>query len=183
MDIGARAVNLTSTDGPYRLRLPLTYPVDEDKGTARFDKSKRQLVITLPVQPASVVPAAPLPTAGITALETQTQPLPAETTEAEAEAEHTEATNAVTAEGEGEGAAPAASATASPAVSEEAPPSLPVLPAPVFDQDEARLTIIIPLRDQDAANVRAEITEHPFGPVSVSGITLHVSGHVSHHFR
>uniref|UniRef100_A0ACB8G6L1 Uncharacterized protein n=1 Tax=Sphaerodactylus townsendi TaxID=933632 RepID=A0ACB8G6L1_9SAUR len=35
----------------YRLRLPLPYPVDEDGGRAAFDKSRRRLVVTLPVRP------------------------------------------------------------------------------------------------------------------------------------
>nr|XP_056708201.1 protein kintoun [Euleptes europaea] len=35
----------------YRLRLPLPYPVDEGRGRAVFDKSKRRLVVTLPVRP------------------------------------------------------------------------------------------------------------------------------------
>ncbi|XP_054827644.1 protein kintoun [Eublepharis macularius] len=35
----------------YRLRLRLPYPVDEDRGRATFDKSRRRLVVTLPVRP------------------------------------------------------------------------------------------------------------------------------------
>ncbi|KAL3872690.1 hypothetical protein ACJMK2_035900 [Sinanodonta woodiana] len=35
----------------YKLDLKLPYPVDEDRGTAKFDKSKSCLVVTLPVQP------------------------------------------------------------------------------------------------------------------------------------
>lgn len=35
----------------YRLDIPLPYEVCEENGTAKFDKSKRQLVITLPVVP------------------------------------------------------------------------------------------------------------------------------------
>ena len=33
----------------YYLKLPLPYPVDENQGSAKFDKSKRKLTITLPV--------------------------------------------------------------------------------------------------------------------------------------
>lgn len=35
----------------YRLDIPLPYEVSEEKGNAKFDKAKRQLVITLPVVP------------------------------------------------------------------------------------------------------------------------------------
>ncbi|XP_072172603.1 protein kintoun-like [Diadema setosum] len=38
----------------YRLNLPLPYPVDEEKGSARFDKSKACLIITLEVLPPEV---------------------------------------------------------------------------------------------------------------------------------
>lgn len=31
--------------------LSLPYPVDEENGSAKFDKSKRQLIVTLPVLP------------------------------------------------------------------------------------------------------------------------------------
>lgn len=36
----------------YRLELPLAYPVDEDKGEAKFNKHTRQLTVTLPVLPS-----------------------------------------------------------------------------------------------------------------------------------
>ncbi|XP_052385899.1 protein kintoun [Carassius gibelio] len=43
---------LQSHKPAYKLDLPLSYPVDEDKGDAKFNKTKKQLTITLPVQPA-----------------------------------------------------------------------------------------------------------------------------------
>ncbi|XP_013383361.1 protein kintoun isoform X1 [Lingula anatina] len=42
----------SETPAKYKLDLKLPYPVDETKGSAKFDKSKRQLIITLPVLPA-----------------------------------------------------------------------------------------------------------------------------------
>ena len=42
------------------VQLPLSYPVDEEHCTARFDKAKRSLTITLPVI-ASVLPPLPSP--------------------------------------------------------------------------------------------------------------------------
>lgn len=36
----------------YRLELPLAYPVDEDKGEAKFNKHTGQLTVTLPVLPS-----------------------------------------------------------------------------------------------------------------------------------
>eukprot|EP00042_Codosiga_hollandica_P034668 m.244976 g.244976 ORF g.244976 m.244976 type:complete len:705 (-) comp54469_c0_seq1:57-2171(-) len=52
LDITEHALVLHSdTVGPYHLQLSLSYPVSEDDGSAKFDKSKRQLVVTLPVIP------------------------------------------------------------------------------------------------------------------------------------
>ncbi|RUS80339.1 hypothetical protein EGW08_011908 [Elysia chlorotica] len=40
----------------YKLDLKLPFPVDEDKGSAKFDKSKKTLTITLPVIPLETPP-------------------------------------------------------------------------------------------------------------------------------
>ncbi|XP_077077813.1 protein kintoun [Siphateles boraxobius] len=47
-----RRLVLEAPEPAYRLDLPLAYPVDEEKGDAKFDKTKKQLTITLPVRPA-----------------------------------------------------------------------------------------------------------------------------------
>ncbi|XP_059411427.1 protein kintoun [Carassius carassius] len=47
-----RRLILESHKPAYKLDLPLSYPVEEDKGDAKFNKTKKQLTITLPVQPA-----------------------------------------------------------------------------------------------------------------------------------
>lgn len=47
-----RRLLLESQNPAYRLELPLAYPVDEEKGEAKFSKQKRQLTVTLPVLPA-----------------------------------------------------------------------------------------------------------------------------------
>lgn len=47
-----RMLLLESEDPAYRLELPLAYPVDEEKGEAKFNKQKGQLIVTLPVLPA-----------------------------------------------------------------------------------------------------------------------------------
>lgn len=36
-------------------KISLPYPVDEENGSAKFDKSKRQLTVTLPVLPALLI--------------------------------------------------------------------------------------------------------------------------------
>ncbi|KAJ8308430.1 hypothetical protein KUTeg_013304 [Tegillarca granosa] len=41
----------SSKPAAYKLDLNLPYPVDDDQGSAKFDKSKRCLIITLPVLP------------------------------------------------------------------------------------------------------------------------------------
>uniref|UniRef100_A0A8C2JY52 Dynein, axonemal, assembly factor 2 n=1 Tax=Cyprinus carpio TaxID=7962 RepID=A0A8C2JY52_CYPCA len=46
-----RRLVLESQKPAYKLDLPLSYPVDEDKGDAKFNKTKKELTITLPVQP------------------------------------------------------------------------------------------------------------------------------------
>ncbi|XP_044022063.1 protein kintoun [Siniperca chuatsi] len=44
---------LESKKPAYRLELPLSYPVDEDKGEAKFNKQRGQLTVTLPVLPSN----------------------------------------------------------------------------------------------------------------------------------
>lgn len=43
------------------LQLPLTYSIDEDNGVAKFHKSNKALVLTLPVIPLPVEPNITLP--------------------------------------------------------------------------------------------------------------------------
>lgn len=47
-----RMLLLESESPAYRLELPLAYPVDEERGEARFNRQKGQLTVTLPVLPA-----------------------------------------------------------------------------------------------------------------------------------
>ena len=59
LDIFERSLKLEcSKPAKYRLALDLPYPVDENEGSAKFDKSKHCLTVTLPVVPA-VVPKLP----------------------------------------------------------------------------------------------------------------------------
>lgn len=37
------------------MHIALPYPVDEENGSAKFDKSKRRLIVTLPVLPAPLI--------------------------------------------------------------------------------------------------------------------------------
>lgn len=46
---GALAWGLTSAASRYKLLLYLPHKVDEDKGSAKYDTSKQQLVVTLPI--------------------------------------------------------------------------------------------------------------------------------------
>ncbi|XP_039525368.1 protein kintoun isoform X2 [Pimephales promelas] len=50
-----RRLILEAPEPAYRLDLPLAYPVDEEKGDAKFNKTKKQLTITLPVRPAKTL--------------------------------------------------------------------------------------------------------------------------------
>ena len=59
LDIFERSLKLEcSKPAKYRLALDLPYPVDENEGSAKFDKSKHCLTVTLPVVPA-VIPKLP----------------------------------------------------------------------------------------------------------------------------
>uniref|UniRef100_A0A4W5ND41 Protein kintoun n=1 Tax=Hucho hucho TaxID=62062 RepID=A0A4W5ND41_9TELE len=51
LDVTERLVSLKSKKPAYRLEVPMAYPVDENKGDAKFNKQKKQLVVTLPVLP------------------------------------------------------------------------------------------------------------------------------------
>ena len=55
LDVLERKISLESTTpAKYKLEIDLPYPVDEENGGAKFDKSKRKLVITLPVIAAKI---------------------------------------------------------------------------------------------------------------------------------
>lgn len=51
MDLDITKQSLALTAAPYGLDLDLPYPVDADKGTAKFKRKKGALVVTLPVLP------------------------------------------------------------------------------------------------------------------------------------
>ena len=52
LDVLERQLTLSCLEPqPYHLELRLPYPVDEEAGAAKFDKSSRMLIVTLPVRP------------------------------------------------------------------------------------------------------------------------------------
>ncbi|XP_053191123.1 protein kintoun-like [Scomber japonicus] len=55
LEVKEKSLLLESKKPAYRLELPLAYPVDEDKGEAKFNRQRGQLTITLPVLPSSEV--------------------------------------------------------------------------------------------------------------------------------
>ncbi|XP_059815402.1 protein kintoun [Hypanus sabinus] len=55
LDVTEKLLCLETQKPAYKLDLTLPYPVDENQGSAKFNKSKRQLVVTLPVVPAKQV--------------------------------------------------------------------------------------------------------------------------------
>lgn len=60
LDVFEKRVVLESTEpAAYKLDLSLPYPVDDENGSAKFDKSKHCLIITLPVLPGEV-PSLPV---------------------------------------------------------------------------------------------------------------------------
>ncbi|XP_060735353.1 protein kintoun [Tachysurus vachellii] len=52
LNVTDRKLALESQKPDYKLELQLSYPVDADKGDAKFNKAKKQLTVTLTVQPA-----------------------------------------------------------------------------------------------------------------------------------
>lgn len=52
VEVEERRLLLESEKPAYRLELPLAYPVNEEKGEAKFNKQKAQLTVTLPVLPS-----------------------------------------------------------------------------------------------------------------------------------
>lgn len=55
LNVTKRNLVLESRRPEYRLELQLSYPVDDDKGDAKFYKAKKQLTLTLPVLPAEQI--------------------------------------------------------------------------------------------------------------------------------
>lgn len=53
LEVEERRLLLESNKPAYRLELPLHYPVDGDKGEAKFNKQRGQLTVTLPVLPSN----------------------------------------------------------------------------------------------------------------------------------
>lgn len=53
LEVEERRLLLECKTPAYRLELPLAYPVDEEKGQAKFNKQKGQLTVTLPVLPSN----------------------------------------------------------------------------------------------------------------------------------
>lgn len=50
LNVTSKRIEMTSEKkGKYRLEVNLPYPVNEENGKAKFDKAKRQLIVTLPV--------------------------------------------------------------------------------------------------------------------------------------
>ncbi|KAJ8394239.1 hypothetical protein AAFF_G00048220 [Aldrovandia affinis] len=58
LNVTEKLVIFESLNPSYRLELPLAYPVDEKKGGAKFNKLKKQLIVTLPVLPLKSSPLA-----------------------------------------------------------------------------------------------------------------------------
>lgn len=62
LEVTGKLLCLDSRNPDYQLRLSLPYPVDDSRGKAQFNKARRQLVVTLPVElPAArrELPAVP----------------------------------------------------------------------------------------------------------------------------
>lgn len=53
LEVKEKSLLLESENPAYKLDLPLAYPVDEEKGEAKFNKQTRCLIITLPVLPST----------------------------------------------------------------------------------------------------------------------------------
>lgn len=56
LEVKEKQLLLETKKPAYRLELHLAYPVDEDKGEAKFNKQRGQLIVTLPVLPHNLPP-------------------------------------------------------------------------------------------------------------------------------
>lgn len=54
-----RLVLVSHKPAKYRLDIGLAYPVDENEGSAKFDKNRKKLIVTLPVVPDKNIPDLP----------------------------------------------------------------------------------------------------------------------------
>jgi len=53
LDVQEKSLSMSREEEPkYDLHLELPYPVDEEAGNAKFDKSTKSLIVTLPIKPA-----------------------------------------------------------------------------------------------------------------------------------
>lgn len=60
LDVFEKRLSLMSNKpAKYKLDIGLAYPVDENEGSAKFDKNKRKLIVTLPVVPPENIPRLP----------------------------------------------------------------------------------------------------------------------------
>merc|ERR1712013_752308 len=58
LDVQEKSLSLVREEAPcYRLNIDLPFPVDEEKGSAKFDKSKKVLGVSLPVKAAPQIRA------------------------------------------------------------------------------------------------------------------------------
>ena len=58
LDVQEKSLSLVREEAPcYRLNIDLPFPVDEEKGSAKFDKSKKVLGVSLPVKAAPQIKA------------------------------------------------------------------------------------------------------------------------------
>jgi len=58
LDVQEKTLSLVRDEAPcYRLNIDLPFPVDEEKGSAKFDKSKKVLGVSLPVKAAPQIKA------------------------------------------------------------------------------------------------------------------------------
>ncbi|XP_057579739.1 protein kintoun [Hippopotamus amphibius kiboko] len=56
LEVTGRLLRLDSREPDYRLRLRLPYPVEDGRGSARFDRARRRLLVTLPVAASATRP-------------------------------------------------------------------------------------------------------------------------------
>eukprot|EP00050_Salpingoeca_kvevrii_P011008 m.12037 g.12037 ORF g.12037 m.12037 type:complete len:638 (-) comp3201_c0_seq2:124-2037(-) len=157
LDIAERSLTLDCpSPGPYHLELPLSYPVNDVKATAKFDKSARVLKVTLPVKPDDR--AQHQPTAPEVSLikEVQAQP------EAQQELEKQQELESAT--------APAALGTTT---GEEALlQNAPRLPEFTFSQTEQSVTFVCEVPHADPASVKVELLPRSIGPLTVHSVLV-----------
>lgn len=155
LNIEGKALSLESKKPAYKLQLKLPYLVEEKKGTAQFNKSKRQLVVTVPVVQQDALKRMQEQLANGPGTESKLSPSPdSATQESGTTQESGMAAESPSSEGEpGKVSEPIAAGHVIHALP-EVPPECPIF---TCSQSATTLTLVIHVKDIDEHSITSEV--------------------------